>query len=374
VTTVEPQVAEPDPDRAGLSWDFPDLVTRSATSLSAAALDFVLAGAGGERNTVDDVRAWSRVQLLPRVLAGVREVDTGIEVLGTAVRSPIMVAPTGGHGLVHPGAETATARGAADAGCIMVLSAYSNVSLERVASEVPDHHRWFQVPHELGRPDVAELVRRAVRADYRAIVLTVDQIVSGSSPRGRRGADELPRDLILGNLPGQPRYVTAYHPSRQTLAPVLQTPDDIAWLAEISSVPVVVKGILRREDAVRCVEAGARGVVVSNHGGRHLDGTVSTAEALASVVTAVAGRAEVFVDGGIRRGEDVLKALALGARAVLVGRAPLLGLALDGSRGVQRVLDEMRDQLLRAMALCGASSVSELDPDLIRWCGRDLAP
>jgi 4-hydroxymandelate oxidase len=196
-------------------------------------------------------------------------------------------------------------------------------------------------------------------------VLTVDQVVMGWSPTGRRHVHELPQDLVLANLPGQPAFVTGYHPARDTLRPVTQSIDDLAWLVERSPLPVVVKGLLHEDDAIRCADVGARGVVVSNHGGRHLDGTVSPAWALPRVVDAVSDQLEVYVDGGIRRGDQVLKALALGATAVLVGRAPLLGLACGGAEGVRGVMDQLREELLRAMALCGVSRIDAVDRNLL---------
>ncbi|MFE9958957.1 alpha-hydroxy acid oxidase [Micromonospora sp. NPDC005299] len=345
--------------------DFDALVERATAVLSPGALDFALAGAGAERSLRGDIEAWDNIGLRPHVLSGLSHVDTSCDVLGAAASNPIVVAPTGGHGLFHPEAEAATARGAAQAGSIMTLSAYSNISLEEVAAAAPDSPRWFQLPHELPRDRLGELIDRAAAARYRAVVLTVDQVVMGYSPTGSKRATELPQDLVLANLPGQPVFVTGYHPRRGAMRPIRQSVDDVRWLVDRSPLPMVVKGVLRGDDARRCVDAGVKGIVVSNHGGRHLDRTVPPARALAEVVSAVAGRVSVLVDGGIRRGDHVLKAIAFGADAVMVGRAPLLGLAVAGSDGVAAVIRQLNEELVRAMALCGAGDLASVEKDLI---------
>lgn len=346
------------------AWEFDHLAERAASLLSPAALDYVLAGAGKEHSLIRDTQAWDEFRLVPRTLAGVSSVTESIELLGATLDNPVIVAPTGGHGLVHRDAECETARGAAAAGCVMVLSAYANATLEAVAAT--GAHLWLQLPHEQPRPVLAELIDRATAAGYRAFVLTVDQVVGGYSPRGSRRADELPEGLYLRNLPGEPPFVTAYHPRRQQLNPVPQSPADVAWLAGRSPLPIIVKGVLRPDDARRAVDAGAAAVVVSNHGSRHLDGTLSPADALATVADELRGEAPVLVDGGIRHGADVIRALALGATAVMVGRAPMLALGVDGAAGVRGMLTQLIDELRRAMILCGAGSVKDLTRDLVR--------
>jgi 4-hydroxymandelate oxidase len=349
----------------GTPHEFATLQRRAAEFISPAAMDFVMAGAGDERSIRDDAEAWDSLRLRPRVLTGLSEVDTSCLILGDRAASPILVAPTGGHRLVHPEGEAATAAGAANAGAVMVLSAYSNVSMEAVAAAAHGSPLWFQLPHERNPGELECLMARAADTGYRAVVLTVDQVVMGWSPTGRRHVHELPRDLVLANLPGEPAFVTGYHPDRDTLRPVAQSIEDLAWLVERSPLPVVVKGVLHEDDAIRCADVGVRGVVVSNHGGRHLDGTISPACALPRVVDAVGDQVEVYADGGIRRGDQVLKALALGATAVLVGRAPLLGLACSGADGVRGVLDQLREELLRAMALCGVPRIAAVDRKLL---------
>jgi 4-hydroxymandelate oxidase len=242
-----------------------------------------------------------------------------------------------------------------------------------VALAAPGAARWFQVYVVRDRGWTAELVARAAAAGYSALVLTVDVPLLGNRLRDLRNDFRLPVGLKPANAPpaGAARQ-------RELAVDVLAqagqfdpglTPEVIAWLAERSGLPVVVKGVLRGDDAAACLEAGAAGVVVSNHGGRQLDTVVATADALAEVVAAVGDRAEVYVDGGVRRGTDVLKALALGARAVLVGRPVLWGLAVGGAAGVERVLSGLVGELRLAMALCGATGVGELSPDLVAGPG-----
>ena len=260
--------------------------------------------------------------------------------------------------------EAASAAGAAAAGALYVLSTQATMSVEEVALAAPEAVRWFQVYVVRDRGWTADLVARAAAAGYRALVLTVDVPLLGNRLRDLRNDFKLPTGLKPANAPpaGAARQ-------RELAADVLAqagqfdpglTPDTIGWLAERSGLPVLVKGVLRGDDAAACLDAGAAGVVVSNHGGRQLDTVVATADALAEVVAAVGDRGEVYVDGGIRRGTDVLKALALGARGVLVGRPVLWGLAVGGAAGVERVLSGLVGELRLAMALCGAVGVDDL--------------
>ena len=255
--------------------------------------------------------------------------------LGTPVSSPVAIAPTAIQGLAHAEGEVATARGAAAAGALLVLSSLATCPLEDVAAAAPDAARWMQVYILRERARTAELVGRAAAHGYGALVLTVDAPVSGLRLREWRIGVHLPDDLALPNLAGD--STDSAHEGgfmavvTDEFEPAL-TPDDIGWLAGLSALPVVVKGVQRADDAVRCVEAGAAAVVVSNHGARQLADAPATADILAEIVDAVAGRAEVYVDGGVRRAPDVVKALALGARATLVGRPSLWALATGGRR------------------------------------------
>jgi 4-hydroxymandelate oxidase len=347
------------------SVDFDALEEKARARLSAAAYAFAAAGAGDEITAADNVAAWRRLRLRPRVLNDIAAIDTGVTVLGERLETPVMVAPFGRHRLFHPEGERATARGAAAAGAVFVLPTTSTVAMEDVTAEAPSAPRWFQLYLPPDRGLAESLVDRAAAAGYRAIVLTVDQPVYGSSPRAARNPLTPSPDIRNANLPGQPIAQNAYKPDYSGRVTFPATWHDLDWLVRHSPLPVLVKGVLRGDDAERCVDAGAKAVIVSNHGGRHLDGAVATADALADVADAVADRAEIHVDGGIRRGTDIVKALALGARAVLVARPVVWGLALDGAEGVRAVLDHLRGELLRSMALCGAARLADIGPDFV---------
>jgi 4-hydroxymandelate oxidase len=334
------------------------------------AYAYYAGGADDERLLDGNVAAWRRWQLHPRVLAGVDSVSTATTVLGSTIGLPVGIAPTAIQGLAHPEGEVATARGAAAAGALLILSSLATCPLEDVAAATGDEAvRWMQIYVLRERSRTAELVARTVSAGYRALVLTVDAPVSGLRLREWRTGVHLPEDLALPNLAGDStssaREGGFMAVVTREFEPAL-TVDDIGWLAGLSSLPVVVKGVQRADDAVRCVDAGAAGVVVSNHGARQLADAPATADILAEVVDAVGGRAEVYVDGGLRRAPDVVKALALGARVGLVGRPSRWALATGGAEGVAGMLGWFETEVRRTMALCGAATVDGLDRGLVR--------
>ena len=346
--------------------DLEALEASARERLEPGVYDYIAGGADAELTLADHLAAWSRLRLRPRVLRDVAAVSTATTVLGVEAPTPVMVAPMAYHRLAHPDGEAASAAAAAAAGAVYVLSTQATMSVEEVAAAAPDSLRWFQVYVVRDRDWTAELVARAAAAGYRALVLTADVPFLGNRLRDLRNRFRLPTGLRPANAPRQL--------DDDGLADVLAqagqfdpslTPDAIAWLAERSGLPVLVKGVLRGDDAVACLDAGAAGVVVSNHGGRQLDPALATADALAEVAGAVGDRGEVYVDGGVRRGTDVVKALALGARGVLVGRPVLWGLAAGGPAGVAQVLSGLTAELQLAMALCGASRVADLTPDLL---------
>jgi 4-hydroxymandelate oxidase len=347
----------------------PDLESEARRAIGEMAYAYYSGGAEDERLLQGNVDAWGHWQLHPHVLAGISEVSTATTLLGSPVSSPVAIAPTAIQGLAHAEGEVATARGAAEAGALLILSSLATCRLEDVAAAAPDAIRWMQVYILRERGRTEELVRRAAAHGYRALVLTVDAPVSGLRLREWRRGVHLPDDLALPNLAegstdsaregGFMAVVT------HEFEPAL-TPDDIGWLAGLGSLPVVVKGVQRADDAVRCVDAGAAAVVVSNHGARQLADAPATADILAEVVDAVAGRAEVYVDGGVRRAPDVVKALALGARATLVGRPSLSAVATGGAEGVAGLLRWYEAELRRTMALCGAATVDTIERDLVR--------
>jgi 4-hydroxymandelate oxidase len=347
----------------------PDLEQEARRAIGEMAYAYYSGGAEDERLLQGNVDAWSHWQLHPHVLAGISEVSTATTLLGSPVNSPVAIAPTAIQGLAHAEGEVATARGAAEAGALMILSSLATCRLEDVAAVAPGATRWMQVYILRERARTEDLVRRAAAHGYRALVLTVDAPVSGLRLREWRIGVRLPDDLALPNLAegstdsaragGFMAVVT------HEFEPAL-TPDDIGWLAGLSSLPVVVKGVQRADDAVRCVDAGAAAVVVSNHGARQLADAPATADILAEVVDAVDGQAEVYVDGGVRRAPDVVKALALGARATLVGRPSLWAVATGGAEGVAGLLRWYEGELRRTMALCGAATVDAIERDLVR--------
>ena len=350
------------------SVDFDALEEKARAKLPPGAYAFAAAGADDEITLAENLAAWRRLRLRPHMLNDITRIDTGVTVLGARLDTPIMVAPFGRHMLFHPEGERATARGAAAAGAVFVLPTTSTVSIEDVAAEHDSKvtaPRWFQLYLPPDRALTESLIDRAAAAGFSAIVLTVDQPVYGSSPRAARAPLKPSPDIRNANLPGQPIAQNAYKPDYSGRVTFPATWRDLEWLVQRSSIDVLVKGVLRGDDALRCVEAGAKAVVVSNHGGRHLDASTATADALPEIAAAVARKAEVYVDGGIRRGTDIVKALALGARAVLVARPVIWGLALDGADGVRAVLDHLRAELVRSMALCGTARLDEITPDLV---------
>jgi 4-hydroxymandelate oxidase len=345
-----------------------ELEDRARQVLSPQAYDYFAGAADDERTLAANTEAWERLRLRPHVLRDVSQVTTATTVLKQRMRSPLLVAPIAAQRLAHADGELAMARGAAAAGVPYVLSTLSTVPLEDVAAAAPAGTCWFQLYIRRDRAWSAELVRRAAAAGYRAVVLTVDMPVLGHRRRDDHHPPGLPEGLELVHFTprGEGQWLAAT--AQDDLEPGL-TFDDIGWVASLSELPVLVKGVLRGDDARRCVDAGAAGVVVSNHGGRQLDTAVTGAEALPEVVAAVGERAAVLVDGGIRSGTDVVKALALGAQAVLVGRPLLWALAVGGEAGVRDLLDELGAQTARALALCGATMLDELTPDLVVGAG-----
>jgi 4-hydroxymandelate oxidase len=347
------------------SVDFDALEERARARLSPGAYAFAAAGADDEVTVAENVAAWRRWRLRPRILNDITRIDTGTSILGARVDTPIMVAPFGRHKLFHPDGERASARGAGAAGAVFVLPTTSTVSIEDVAAEPVAAPRWFQLYLPPDRAVAENLVDRAAAAGFSAIVLTVDQPVYGASPRAARAPLAPSPDIRSANLPGQPIAQNSYKAGYPGTVTFPATWRDLEWLVRRAALDVLVKGVLRGDDAARCLDAGAKAIIVSNHGGRHLDGTVATADALAEIAGKVGGKTELYVDGGIRRGSDIVKARALGARAVLVARPVIWGLALDGADGVRMVLDHLRTELVRAMALCGTARLDDIGPDLV---------
>ena len=346
--------------------DVAALEARARPLIDSTAFDYFAGGSDDEITLRDNDAAWRRVRFLPRVLRDVATVSTKTELLGTALDTPILIAPMAAQKLAHADGETAMAHAAAEAGTIMIVPTMGTVSLEEIAA-TSDAPRWFQLYMHRDRSLSSDLVQRAAEADYQAIVLTVDLPVLSNRRKDVANRFDLPEGMMMENLAVS---IDSMHGSGlgeytdEAFDPSL-TPEDIGWIESLTDLPVVVKGVLRPDDAAIAVDAGAAAVIVSNHGGRQLDGAIASADALPAIVDAIADRVPVLVDGGIRGGYDVAKAIALGASAVLVGRPMLWGLAIDGAAGAKGVLDELTSELARTLALLGATSVGRLDRSLI---------
>jgi 4-hydroxymandelate oxidase len=338
--------------------------------LSEAAYNYYAGGAEDETTLRANRAAFARFYLRPRVLVDVGEVDLSVDLLGERLSMPVLLAPTAFQRLAHPDGEKASARAARAAGTLMVASTLSNTSIEDTAAAAPGP-LWFQLYVFRQREITRALVERAEAAGCTAICLTVTVPVQGNRERDTRTGFRLPPELEMANFTGlrQAGFPDAAGSGLDAFIgrefdPTL-TWDAVEWLRSITRLPVVIKGIATPEDAALAVEHGVDAVIVSNHGGRQLDCAEPTLLALPRVADAVAGRVPVLMDGGIRRGTDVVKALALGARAVLIGRPCLWGLAVDGQAGVERVLAMLRGELQRTLALLGRPSVPAVDGSVV---------
>jgi len=339
--------------------------------LPAAAWNYLVGGSGDEHTLRWNIERYAELRLAPRVLVDVGTLDTRLTLLGTDLEFPLLLAPTAAHKLFHPGGECETARGAAAAGALYVQSTLASTGIAEVGAAAAGP-LWFQLYVQRDRAFTADLVARAEAAGARALVLTVDLPVLGARDRDRRNPLGLPQGVDYVNLAGLEAPVDAASadlpPHRRVYNPHLDptlTWESLEWLRSVSRLPLAVKGILRPDDAVRAVDHGAAAVIVSNHGARSLDTVPASIDALPRVAAAVDGRAPVLVDGGVRRGTDVAKALCLGADAVLIGRPYLWGLAVAGASGVQLVVEMLRTELELAMGLLGAPTLADLTPDLL---------
>lgn len=378
----------PDLSRA---WNIEDLRLLAKKRLPRAVFEFFDGGAEDEVTLRANREAFERVRLLPKMLVDVSEVDTQTELFGKISNYPIAIAPTGAIGLGWPGADVATARAAAKFGIPYTLSTSATASIERIASEAGGR-LWFQLYILRNREFTAKLVERARAADYEALMLTVDVPVGGKRERDFRNDISIPFRLSAHNLldfASHPRWALriATHgmPQMENLAGLTLESTSMASIA--SSVgrnldpsfdwdrlkalrdawprKLLVKGVLRADDAERVAQIGCDGVLVSNHGGRQLDGACASLDALPEIARAVGSKIAVLLDGGVRRGGDALKARALGAQAVCVGRATLYGASAAGEAGACRALEILTDELQRSMQLCGVRSIADIGPHLI---------
>jgi isopentenyl diphosphate isomerase/L-lactate dehydrogenase-like FMN-dependent dehydrogenase len=347
-------------------------------ALDAGARGYLFGGAGTEdtmRANLEAFRAW---RLVPRVLRDVSTRSLTREVLGTAMPAPLMLGPVGVQSILHPDGELASARAAAGLGVPYVASTAASHTLEEIAEACGDAPRWYQLYWPRGEELAASFVHRAEAAGYEAIVVTLDTVLLGWRPRDLAGG-YLPflKSIGIANYLADPvfRSTLAKPPEEDPMAAVGQfvgvftnpavTWDDLAWLREQTSLPIVLKGVLHPDDARRALDCGVSGILVSNHGGRQVDGAIAALAALPGVVGAVDGRAPVLLDSGVRSGSDALKALALGAAAVLVARTAMWGLAVGGEEGVRTVLRSLLAELDLSLALCGYTDVDDVGPEAL---------
>lgn len=335
--------------------------------MSAMSWEFVNAGAGDEITVRWNKEAYQRIRLKPHVLVDGTKLDTRVTLFGQEHAFPILLAPTSAQILTHPEGELATARGAAAAGTAMVLSSFSSTSLEDVAA-VAKSLLWFQLYAQTDHGFTRDLVQRAEAGGYRALCLTVDTPITGVRNRETRADVRLPPMPNLKGFKGVGSTEGIRTGSLEIFSNVLDaalTWKDVEWLCSFAKIPLLVKGVLNPDDADRAVKSGVAGIMVSNHGGRNLDTVPATIDALPQVVDRVAGRTPVLVDGGIRRGTDVLKALAFGANAVLIGRPYLYGLGAAGEPGVARVIKILQREFQMAMVLTGRTNIGSIDRSVI---------
>lgn len=337
--------------------------------LSQMAYDYVRSGGGDEITMRENRLAFDRLRLAPNVMVDVAKLDTCVTLFGSELEHPILLAPIAYHRLYHREGELATARGASAAGAAMVISSFTTTAIDEIARNT-QQPIWFQLYAQRDRAFTKDMVQRAVAAGCKAVCITADTPVLGC--RYGQLAFKLPANLECVHLRGLKQQVPppGHNMKRNSIYdPAVTDPsfnwNDLEWLRSVARVPVLVKGVLSAEDGKRAVEHGADGVIVSNHGGRNLDLVPATIEALPRMVEAVAGRIPVMLDSGIRRGTDVLMALALGAKAVFLGRPYIYGLALGGTQGVERAISILRSEFERAMALSGRRSIAEIDSSVL---------
>lgn len=355
----------------------PDVVAladyeRHARERLPASIWAYIAGAGADGITRRWNReAFDRLKLEGRVLADMTGAHTAIDLFGQTLAAPVILAPVAFHKLAHPDGELATALGAAAAGTVMTVSAQASTSIEEIASSAQEA-LWFQLYMQPRREDTLTLLRRAETAGCRAVMVTVDAPVNGLRNEEQRAGFRLPEGIEAVNLKGMPGPILRAGPGESPvfrgLLDAAPTWRDLEWLRGQTTLPLLAKGIMSRHDARRALELGMDGIVVSNHGGRVLDTLPATIEALPAIAGEVGGTAPILLDGGIRRGTDILKAIALGANAVMVGQPLLHGLAVAGAVGVAHILNILRAELEVAMALTGKPRIAEIDPGVIAAC------
>jgi 4-hydroxymandelate oxidase len=346
-------------------FDFEEI---AKATLPKSDYDYYASGSGDEITLRSNRLAFDKMELLPRVLIDVSQRNTTTTVLSTPIAAPILIAPTAFQRLAHTDGEIGTARAAEKANTIMTVSTLSNTTLEDVANAT-NAALWFQLYIHKDRELTHSLIKRAENAGYKAICITVDTPLLGRRERDVRNQFGLPDHLDIANvkarLESSQENASALAIYAGELLDQAITWKDIDWVGSITSLPILLKGIHHPQDALLAIEHGAKGIIVSNHGARQLDTVPATIDMLPAISSAINGQIEVLLDGGVRRGTDVLKALALGANAILIGRPILWGLAIDGEKGVLTVLQMLREELDLAMALSGVTSIDSISEDLL---------
>jgi isopentenyl diphosphate isomerase/L-lactate dehydrogenase-like FMN-dependent dehydrogenase len=369
--------------RPSWSCNLAELEELAREALTPEAFGYVAGSAGTEGTARANRAAFDRWNIVPRFLRDVSQRDLSTTVLGTRFPAPVALAPVGVQGIVHPDAERAVARAAASIGLPIVLSTVSSYRMEEVAEAGSDSPRWFQLYWPRNKEVAASLIARAKAAGFSALVVTLDTFILAWRPRDLRHA-YLPflHRMGLANYESDPAFLAGLEksPEEDPGAAVLhwmgmfgdpaKTWDDLVWLREQWDGPIVLKGVLHPDDARKAADAGIDGVVVSNHGGRQIDGEIAALDALPDVVDAVGDRMTVLLDSGVRTGSDVMKALALGAKAVLIGRPYVYGLGLGGEDGVRHVLRSLLAELDLSLALSGRACIDDVGPDLLRRADR----
>ncbi len=339
--------------------------------LDKPAYDYYSSGANDEITLLENLQAYKRIQLYPRVLVDVDRRDLTTTVLGTKISMPIMIAPTAFHKLACTEGELATAKSASNNQTIMVLSSLSTTSPENVAAST-DGSLWFQLYIYKDRELTKSVIQRVEQLGYKALCITVDAPLLGRREKDVHNRFSLPDGMTIATVGDYLEKEMAQNAKNSSLnvyfASLLDqsvTWKDVDWIRSISKLPIILKGVHRKDDAIRAAEHGFDGIIVSNHGARQLDTVPATIDLLPAISESVGDKLEVFLDGGIRRGTDVIKAIALGAKAVLIGRPILWGLAVNGSEGATRVIQLIREETDLAMALCGISNISAITRDII---------
>lgn len=349
-----------------------DVENLAVQYLSPAVYEYVAGGAGSDQTVLRNRTAFDRQAILPRVMVDVSRIDTGLILFGRRHEFPILLAPTGYHKLIHPSGEMATVEGANDSGATLVAAAFSTVTYELMCSRSRGK-MWFQLYVQKDRGFTRDLIARVMAAGCEAICVTVDVPVNGPRDRELRAGFKLPAGMERANLSSLGAEISAgaHRPHGRHIYSATHaadvTWDDVEWLRNLIPVPLLLKGVMHPEDAAMAYNSGCDGIMLSNHGGRSVDTTISTIEALPRMVDRLQSRIPVILDGGVRRGVDAFKALALGATAVMIGRSYMYGLAVGGSDGVSRVVEILRTELEMTMGFAGCRNLDEVKKDRLDW-------